>query len=474
MTSPHSRTWIKVISAPTLGLVRAQWDALSSGYDMVEWRVDCLQEMDEIAMAAICGASSVPVMLTWRTVAHGGHAPDDHDVYVDTLFRLAKLAPDYLDCQAPLSAKTLAQLQACAPQTRLICSQHFLHGPPTCWSAVLAAMRHPAVYAYKMVLGDVSTLDALAQLSWLRAYAGTERLIMHAMTHDFSRILAPIFGSHFVYFSADHIPGALTVEAANQLYRMAQHHDKTRIYALLGDPVAQSIGHVFHNRAFALQHQDAVYVKIPVPLAHWQACWAHLSSWTNLMGCSVTAPLKTVMATIAMPCTPMRAVNTLVRDPQASLWYGYQTDGEGAWSVLDASYKLSRVLLIGGGGAIRAIAQSAVRRGHAVSVLQRNSAAFRDWYAAQNVEVLHDLSVGDHGFEVVFYGLPPTVPVPKTWSSWLLRWPKPPEIIMDLSYGSLSSWQQWVQAHWPSVPCLDGLAMFEAQAQLQQQRWSVT
>ncbi len=466
----HS-AWVKVLMCEHLDDVHAQLAQLDPAYDWVEWRLDVLSFVpSDDVMRAVMRAAPVPVMLTLRTTAHGGQAHLGAQAYADAILRLAQLAPAYLDCESHLSDATLDTICACAPQTRIVRSHHFLSGPPACWSSALQAMRHDGVYVYKLVAGVLSTAQALQQLTWLQQHAHTTPLIVHAMSHTFSRVLAPLMGSRVVYFLDQHGPGGLDLMSAKVLYRMRSHCCTTHIYALLGDPVEHSMGHVVHNRWFGMTGVDAVYVKMAVQVDDWHACWAQLVSWERFKGASVTTPLKTVMSAVAQEGDALHAVNTLVRCPTSASWLGHQTDGVGAHDALEQWLdQTRRILMVGGGGANRAIALYLRRCGHEVTVLQRRAGPWSAWFVKHNIDVMVGVSASPDVFDVVIYGVPPDAFIDASWQAWLAV--LNPRVTMDLSYGRSSPWLRWVQQHWPYAVAMDGQALFMGQAKAQQRLW---
>jgi shikimate dehydrogenase len=131
----------------------------------------------------------------------------------------------------------------------------------------------------------------------------------------------------------------------------------TKIYGILGRPVTHSLSPAMHNAAFRELGLNAVYVAFPVTsLAQAVAGLRGL----DIQGVSVTIPFKEEIIPLLDDLDPQAArigaVNTVVnRDGRLT---GYNTDWLGALRALKAKTGLKgeHVLILGAGGAARAIA----------------------------------------------------------------------------------------------------------------------
>ena len=138
----------------------------------------------------------------------------------------------------------------------------------------------------------------------------------------------------------------------------------TKIYGILGHPVTHSLSPAMHNAAFRELNLNAVYVAFPVTdLAQAVAGLRGL----DIQGVSVTIPFKEEIKPLIDELDPQAArigaVNTVVnRDGRL---VGYNTDWIGALHALKAKTSLTgeHVLLLGAGGASRAIAFGVLEEG---------------------------------------------------------------------------------------------------------------
>lgn len=150
----------------------------------------------------------------------------------------------------------------------------------------------------------------------------------------------------------------------------------TRVVALIGDPVAHSLSPTIHNAAFAATGLDWVYVALPVPRDRGVEAVSALHA-LGLAGLNVTAPHKEAAADacdeLTQDAAALRSVNTVVVRPDGGL-FGDSTDGEGFIRALDAEgVKCAgrTVLVVGAGGAARAVTLALARSGARLIVAAR-------------------------------------------------------------------------------------------------------
>ncbi len=150
-----------------------------------------------------------------------------------------------------------------------------------------------------------------------------------------------------------------------------------QIYGILGDPVAHSLSPVMQNAAFARLGMDALYLAFRVPRAELEAA-IRGAQVLGFAGLNVTIPLKEAALLYVGADELARqigAINTV--DFSTGTPVGYNTDGLGALQALhetvgDLSGK--RVLILGAGGAARAIAFYLDREGAFVTLANRTVA----------------------------------------------------------------------------------------------------
>ncbi|MGC9444242.1 MAG: shikimate dehydrogenase [Candidatus Methanospirareceae archaeon] len=150
-----------------------------------------------------------------------------------------------------------------------------------------------------------------------------------------------------------------------------------QVYGILGDPVAHSLSPVMHNAAFAQLGMDAIYLAFRVAREELEDAIRGAKS-LNIAGLNVTIPLKEDALLFVEPDELARqigAINTI--DLGTGTPKGYNTDGLGAIQALQERVGVlsgKRVLILGAGGAARAIAFSLDREGAFVTLANRTVA----------------------------------------------------------------------------------------------------
>jgi len=150
---------------------------------------------------------------------------------------------------------------------------------------------------------------------------------------------------------------------------------KTRVCAVIGDPVEHSLSPAMHNAAFQKLGLNIVYVAFKVTKNELKYAISGARS-LGFLGLNVTMPHKNAVISyldeVDSTAEAIGAVNT-IRNNQGKL-AGYNTDGKGAMIALQESGvdpEEKKMLLLGAGGAAKAIAFQAVQEVEELVILNR-------------------------------------------------------------------------------------------------------
>jgi len=152
------------------------------------------------------------------------------------------------------------------------------------------------------------------------------------------------------------------------------------VYGILGDPVEHSLSPAMHNAAFQEVRLPACYHAFKVTPEKLKAA-LHGAYAMGFGGLNLTIPLKEIALDTVRPdrlAESIGAVNTVSFAGEIS---GYNTDGWGALMALErygVKIRGSRVLLIGAGGAARAIAYTLEQQGAEITIANRNAKRAED------------------------------------------------------------------------------------------------
>lgn len=143
----------------------------------------------------------------------------------------------------------------------------------------------------------------------------------------------------------------------------------SKTYAVIGDPIGHSLSPHIQNALYARynlpHHYKAIKVSIDQIPDFFNTFFVN-----NLGGCNVTMPHKQRVLEYLQEIDPAAAlcqsVNTIVRDDQTGALKGYSTDAPGLRAALASHgvfYQDKSLLLLGAGGAARAIALDFAQNG---------------------------------------------------------------------------------------------------------------
>jgi shikimate dehydrogenase len=153
-----------------------------------------------------------------------------------------------------------------------------------------------------------------------------------------------------------------------------------KIFAVLGDPISHSLSPAMQNAALKALGLDAQYLSFRVAKENLRDALLGARAM-GFSGLNLTIPLKETALEIVIADDLARAigaVNTVSFGGDAKNEIkGYNTDGFGALMALEmegAKIRDSRALIVGAGGASRAIAYTLSRKGAQVSIANRSRA----------------------------------------------------------------------------------------------------
>ncbi|WP_419898697.1 shikimate dehydrogenase family protein [Roseomonas sp. USHLN139] len=163
----------------------------------------------------------------------------------------------------------------------------------------------------------------------------------------------------------------------------------TRLFAIIGDPVAPLRSPALFNAAFARLGRDAAFLPMQIPAGRLEEAWPGLTAMENLDGLVVTMPHKEAVVPLLQALGPTArltgTVNTVRRRAEGG-FEGEMFDGEGFRDGLERAGHApqgKRILQIGCGAAGRAIAFALARAGTAQLSLQDAAPGRAEALAAQ-------------------------------------------------------------------------------------------
>lgn len=461
-----------VISEQSLEALRSRLASVPDIFDAIEIRFDAVRDIEKLPFAAFHQLIiPKPAIFTLRPKDQGGAFAGDETTRLELLEKLASLCPACIDVEYTTSKEWVERIKKASPTSQIILSYHDFERTPSDLEAIRDSMLQTAPQAIcKIATMANSTLDALRMLVFCKESRSPLIGICMGEHGSTTRILAPVVHTGFSYCPVTNAsaPGQIAAETLSEVYNFKQLNPATAIYGLLGDPVDKSIGHQYHNERNRALGVNAVYVK-------WQIHPGDMAKALPLFkklavkGLSVTMPLKEEAFREADhlddEAAQIGAVNTLVAGPDG--FTGYNTDARGAVSALTShtagTLQGSKVAVLGAGGSAKAIIHELKKQGATVLLFNRSpEKAEALGVPGKGLEALATLA--QEACQYVVNTLPITASVPLTPQSFV-----PGSVAMDITYMGHSSFLD--TARHAGCICIDGLAMYSRQADLQRKLW---
>ena len=352
-----------------------------NGVRLVELRVDYIQ--GAVQLKRLLKDRPCPVIVTCRRGSEGGRWEQSEEARLLLLRTAIVEGADYVDLEDDIAAK-IPRYGA----TKRIISHHDFGKTPadlTLLHKRLAALDADIVKIATMANHPTDNLRMLELVH--SSKLPTVGLCMGDIGQP-TRILAGRAGAPFTFatFQGDRVlaPGQIGWRQMRDVYRYDSLTAATRVYGVVADPVAHSLSPVVHNAALAAAGIDAVYVPFRVPAEQFDEFLSSAARWP-LAGLSVTIPHK---ETALRHCRhqdelvqAIGAVNTLAFGPDGVA--GFNTDATAAVESLEVAIAeqeqqgdasgmpVKTALVLGAGGAARAVAFGLKRKGIDVTVASR-------------------------------------------------------------------------------------------------------
>jgi len=478
-----SRTLLAVpLIGPSVEEALATLNEQNRLFDVAEIRMDLIAAFrDRTACEAapdlrrLLTPRPCPVIVTNRPTRQGGSWSGDEGRRLDLLAEADALGADYIDIELDALPRFRRRGHA-----RLIVSHHNFQETPHNLPEIAQQIEGTNADVVKVVTMARSLADNLAVLRVLRdARKPTIALTMGEHGHV-ARILGPKFGAFLVFASAgagrESAPGQVPARDLVDLYRFRETGPDTRLYGVVANPVAHSMSPAIHNAAFRHCGVDAVYLPFRVDrVAEFIPAWRDLP----MDGYSVTIPHKEAVMPLLGEVEPLArrigAVNTIVhRDGRLC---GSNTDWAAAVKAIEsglpqgASLRGRTVLLLGAGGASRAIAFGLAEAGSRVVIANRTVERAVRLAADVGCESIDLAEVAALPYDILVngtsVGMHPHVDA-TPMEGPLLR---PGSLVFDSVYNPLET-RLLREAREAGCRTVDGLAMFVNQAAAQFELWT--
>jgi 3-dehydroquinate dehydratase/shikimate dehydrogenase len=351
-----------------------------NGVPLVELRLDYLQ--GTVQAKRLLAERPCPVIVTCRRVADGGRWEQSEEARLMLLRTAIVEGADYVDLEDDIAAKVPRY-----GKTKRIVSHHDFQKTPADLMLLHKRLAELDADIVKIATMANHPTDNLRMLEMVHASRIPTVGICMGDIGVPTRILAGRAGAPFTFatFHEDRVlaPGQIGWRQMREMYRFDSLSQSTQIYGVVADPVGHSLSPVVHNAALAAAGIDAVYVPFRVPAEQIDEFLVNAGRWP-LAGLSVTIPHKEAVLKHCATQDPLvksiGATNTLsfgISGISAA-----NTDATAAVESLEAAladqepqpgtgFGVKTALVLGAGGAARAVSFGLRQKGVEVTVASR-------------------------------------------------------------------------------------------------------
>lgn len=344
--------------------------------DLVEIRADFIRDLD---VRRLLENKPCPILFTLRSRQEGGEYTGSERDRLKTLLEAARSGADWVDVEFSASWEAVLNV---VERNRVILSHHNFDETPASLASKVDEMARAGAGIFKIATKANRLSDNLTIASTL-AHAASRKIELCALAMGPqgvpSRVLGAIWGSWMTFAS---LPGGeptadgqIPADELVNLFRARKINPNTSVYGVLGRPLTHSLSPRLHNSVFAACEMDAVYL----PLEALDVDdFALFCRGVQVEGASVTIPFKervrACASSLSVEADRSGAVNTLLW--KGGAWHGENTDIKGFLKPLRRRVDPARLraVVLGAGGAARAVAYGLTSHGADVCVVARDPA----------------------------------------------------------------------------------------------------
>jgi 3-dehydroquinate dehydratase/shikimate dehydrogenase len=352
---------------------------------------------------------------TCRRAVSGGKFRGSIASQLDILTKAAAAGCQLVDVELQTASKCKPEpLQKLRARAALILSYHDFRATKKLDETLEKMLAYPAEF-YKLVSTATTLSDNVMMIKFLARKGDRHSVVGMCMGEQgtISRVLGVRAGSVFTFASAgagqETAPGQITAQELRSVFRIDQVDVATRVYGVVGAPVAHSLSPAIMNAAFRRENVNAVYLALHAKtLKDLLTCVKEIP----IHGLSVTMPYKESILphldNTDSHSTKVGACNTVVRAQDGKL-YGFNTDTAGIVRPLERRLNTlegARILVLGAGGAARAAVFGLKERGSEVYILNRSLAAAKKLAHQAHARVVKRPDLKKLAFDVIINATP--------------------------------------------------------------------
>jgi 3-dehydroquinate dehydratase/shikimate dehydrogenase len=344
------------------------------GADLVEVRLDGVDRPD--AAGALEGRLR-PVIVTCRPAWEGGAFAGSEEERRQILHDAITAGAEFVDLE--MRAEFTQELVRLRRGRGVVLSLHSFGSEKPDVAETVRSLLSTGAEVVKLAYEAQALVDTLPLYEFANRpdSRSTERnrvLVAMGQPGASTRVLAARLGNRWTYAGDGVAPGQMPPARLLGEYRYRRIRPDADLYAVVGNPVAHSLSPAMHNAGFEHFDINAAYVALEAKDAD---DFVQFARAMRIRGASITAPFKVEMLTRVDShdalASEVGAINTL--SVKGDRWLGSNTDVAGFVTPLKGRMALkgTRAVVLGAGGAARAVVVALKREGATVTVCGRRA-----------------------------------------------------------------------------------------------------
>ena len=370
-----------------------EWQKLSDdGVRFVELRLDYLRKDPQLYR--LLPNRPTAVIATARRKSDGGMWRGTEEQRLKLLRSLIVEGVEYVDLESDV-APSIPRFG----KTKRVVSYHNMEETPENLDAIrdeILEKCDPDIIKIAVTPNSISDVfRAVEFLKRANSDRSKPRTIVISMTEMgfLTRVLGKKWGAPYTYASFSKTrtmaPGLPYYQDLRDVYRYDSIDKDTEIYGVVADPIQHSLSPLIHNLSFAAQGMNRAYLPFLVPKDDLSDFIGSADQILNVKGLSVTIPHKSEiikkLTQLDSAVETIGACNTVILD--GGNLYGYNTDYLAAILSIETAMTGTppkpgepspleglSALVLGAGGAGKALAYGLHERGARVIIAARNVA----------------------------------------------------------------------------------------------------
>ena len=342
---------------------------VEQGAELVELRLDYIRR--SVNLSRILDSRPCPVVVTVRREQDGGKWAHSEEQRLMLLRSAVAEKVEYIDLEEDIAN----QIPRFGDTKRIVSFHDFVKTPDDL-EEIHKRMCEKDPDIVKIATMANNPKDCMRMMDVLKNSKVPMIAICMGDMGTPTRVLCGKYDAPFTFaaFSSERTmaPGQIYFRQMVDTYNFENLNRDTDVYGVIADPVGHSMSPTVHNASFAEKSMNKVYLPFRVPVEHLDQFIADCPK-LDIKGLSVTIPHK---ETVMKHCTKIDgasrgigAVNTVIFKGDEVL--GYNTDYKAAMACLNkrlgggtkTPLDGHSAMVLGAGGAARAIAFGLMRRG---------------------------------------------------------------------------------------------------------------